>query len=226
MGPRMKLSKVMVVAGTVPASALPSRRLSRRHIVRREQVLALNIDGCYQVFETARLQEVKRFIFASSNHVIGFHRRNSVLETSSARRPDTRYGVSKVFGEALGRLYSDKHGMSVACLRIGTFRTPDRPTELRHLLNWVSNRNKAQLVRKCIENRNYHFLIAYGVSANTRNVRSNSEGGFLGHVPQDNAEAFVSKVLSTSAAERDIAGQFHGGPICELDFTGESERII
>ena len=62
-------------------------------------------------------------------------------------RPDTRYGVSKVFGEALGRLYADKYGLSVACLRIGTFRTPDRPADARQLLTWISHRDMVQLVR-------------------------------------------------------------------------------
>ena len=86
-----------------------------------EKVLPLNIEGCYNVFEAARRSGVKRIVFASSNHAIGFHRRERFIDNTVLPRPDTRYGVSKVFGEALGRLYADKYGMSVACLRIGTF---------------------------------------------------------------------------------------------------------
>jgi nucleoside-diphosphate-sugar epimerase len=82
---------------------------------RWEQVLPLNIEGCYNVFEVARLGGVKRMVFASSNHAVGFHRRERFIDTNVVPRPDTRYGVSKVFGEALGRLYADKYGLSVAC---------------------------------------------------------------------------------------------------------------
>ena len=66
------------------------------------------IEGCYNVFESARRQGVRRMVFASSNHAIGFHRRGTFIDTEVETRPDGRYGVSKVFGEALGRMYADK----------------------------------------------------------------------------------------------------------------------
>ncbi len=65
-----------------------------------DNVLALNIEGCFNTFEAARRQGVKRVIFASSNHAIGFHRRERFLDNTVEVRPDSRYGVSKVFGEA------------------------------------------------------------------------------------------------------------------------------
>ena len=99
-----------------------------------DQILPMNIEGCYNVFEAARRQRVKRVVFASSNHAVGFHPRRRFIDNTVEPRPDGRYGVSKVFGEAVGRLYADKYGLSVACLRIGTFRTPDRPSEARQLL--------------------------------------------------------------------------------------------
>jgi nucleoside-diphosphate-sugar epimerase len=105
-----------------------------------DKVLPLNVEGCYNTFEAARRQGVKRVIFASSNHAVGFHRRERFMDNTVVPRPDTRYGVSKVFGEAVGRLDADKYGLSVACLRIGTFRTPDRPIEARQLLTWISRR--------------------------------------------------------------------------------------
>ncbi len=116
-----------------------------------EKVLPLNIEGCYNVFEAARRSGVKRIVFASSNHAIGFHRRERFIDDKVLPRPDTRYGVSKVFGEALGRLYADKYGLSVACMRIGTFVNPDRPREARQLLTWISHRDMVQLVRRCID---------------------------------------------------------------------------
>ena len=73
-----------------------------------EKILPLNIEGCYNVFKAARRQGVRRMVFASSNHAIGFHRQETFIDTLVETRPDRRYGVSKVFGEALGRMYADK----------------------------------------------------------------------------------------------------------------------
>ncbi len=83
-------------------------------------ILKLNLVGTYNIFEAARRSSVKRVVFASSNHACGF----SVLESDLVgpdlpTRPDSLYGVSKVFGEALGRYYSDSFGLTVICLRIG-----------------------------------------------------------------------------------------------------------
>ncbi len=185
----------------------------------------LNIDGCYNAFEAARRQRVKRFVFASSNHAVGFHRRDKVLDSQVVPRPDTRYGVSKVFGEALGRLYADKHGLSVACLRIGTFREPDEPSEARQLLSWVSHRDLAQLVRRCIDHPDYHFVVAYGVSANRRSRWSNADVDFLGYRPQDDSEAYAEAILAKGIVEDPIAARFHGGFFCPLEFDGDVDRI-
>src|SRR5882724_10620319 len=87
-----------------------------------EQILPINIVGTYNVFEAARQQGVKRVVFASSNHAIGFYRRTQRIDHTAQPRPDSRYGLSKAFGEALGHLYADKHGLSVISLRIGTCR--------------------------------------------------------------------------------------------------------
>ncbi len=190
-----------------------------------EQVRDLNIDGCYNVFEAARVQGVKRVVFASSNHAVGFHRRTRVLDDQALPRPDTRYGVSKVFGEALGRLYADKFGMSVACLRIGTFRTPDRPAEPRQLLSWISHRDLAQLVQRCIEHPHYHFLVAYGVSNNQRSRWSNAHVDFLGYAPQDDSEAYAQEILALGLVEDPVAAPFHGGFYCPMEFAGDMDQI-
>jgi uronate dehydrogenase len=190
-----------------------------------DRVLPLNIEGCYNVFEAARSQGVRRLVFASSNHAVGFHRRETFIDTDVAPRPDGRYGVSKVFGEAVGRLYADKYGMSVACLRIGSFRPSDRPCESRHLLTWISHRDMAQLVYRCVEHPAYHFVVVYGVSNNLRNRWDNTPAKFLGYRPQDDAEMFAAEVLATSPMEDPIAAQFHGGMYCPSEFVGDTTRI-
>ena len=189
-----------------------------------DKILPMNIEGCYNVFEAARRQGVRRVVFASSNHAVGFHRRETFIDTQVQPRPDGRYGVSKVFGEAVGRLYADKYAISVACLRIGSFRASDRPSESRHLLTWISHRDMAQLARRCVEHPAYHFVVVYGVSDNLRNRWDNTPAKFLGYRPQDNAEVFAAEVAN-SPPEDPIAAQFHGGMYCPIEFVGDTTRI-
>jgi uronate dehydrogenase len=190
-----------------------------------QKVLPLNIEGCYNVFEAARRQRVKRVVFASSNHAVGFHRRERFIDTRVVPRPDTRYGVSKVFGEAVGRLYADKYGLSVACLRIGTFRNPDRPAEARQLLTWISHRDMVQLVRRCIDCPDYHFVTVYGVSNNLRSRWDNTDAKFLGYRPEDDSEIYAAEILAKGEREDPIAAQFHGGFYCPMEFAGDTTRI-
>ena len=162
-----------------------------------QAIHASNIVGTWNVFEAARLEGVKRIVFASSNHVVGYYRVERKVGVDEPARPDSRYGVSKVFGEALGRLYADKYGISVACLRIGSFRT--EPQDWRQLATWISPRDTVQLVRRCIDAADFHYLVLYGVSANTRSRWANPNAEKIGYAPQDNAETFASE----SATNRD-----------------------
>ena len=108
-----------------------------------DTILQANIIGCYNLFEAARQAGVKRVVFASSNHAVGFYPRKRKIGTDVTVRPDSRYGVSKAFGEALGALYSDKHGMIVTCLRIGN--VGPRPLDVRRLSIWISPEDIVQL---------------------------------------------------------------------------------
>jgi len=93
-----------------------------------ERIRDINMTGTYHVLEAARRQGCARVVFASSNHVTGFYPVGQPIGPGAAPRPDTFYGLSKVFGEDLGRLYVDRHGLQVVRLRIGTFaRSPPSP---------------------------------------------------------------------------------------------------
>src|SRR5476649_2499637 len=131
-----------------------------------EQILNSNIIGCHNMFEAARQAGVKRLIFASSNHAVGFYPRRRKIGTDVTVRPDSRYGVSKAFGEALGALYSDKHGMAVTCLRIGN--VGPRPLDIRRLSIWISPEDIVQLIRIGLEHPGIRFDIVYGASDNAR----------------------------------------------------------
>src|ERR1700722_13436668 len=108
-----------------------------------DNILQSNIIGCYNLFEAARKKGVKRIVFASSNHAVGFYPRHHRIGTDVTPRPDSRYGVSKVFGEAVGALYADKHGLKVTCLRIGNFG--EKPLDHRRLSIWLKPEDLVQL---------------------------------------------------------------------------------
>ena len=166
---------------------------------------------------------MRRVIFASSNHVIGYYRTTQRAGIDVLPRPDSRYGVSKVFGEAIGRLYADKHGLSVACLRIGSFR--ERPEDERQLATWVSPRDMVELVRCAIEAPEFHYLVLYGVSANARARWDNPAAARIGFVPRDNAEDYANEVAGKAPPAGDPAAEFHGGSFCALEWTGDARRI-
>jgi uronate dehydrogenase len=188
-----------------------------------EKILPANIVGTYNVFEAARRRGVRRIVFASTNHVVGFYPRERRLDENVTPRPDTRYGASKAFGEALGRLYADKHAMSVACLRIGSFQP--RPQDERQLYTWISPRDTLALVRCCIEAPAYHFLIVYGVSNNRDRRWFDQSSRVVGYAPQDDAESFRAEILARGEKPDRITARFHGGPYCAIEFSGNLSEI-
>jgi len=190
-----------------------------------EPILQNNIIGLYNIYEAARLAGVRRIVFASSNHTFGYHRRDRPIDETAPPRPDSRYGVSKVFGEALGRLYADKHGLEVINLRIGSFQP--RPRDLRMLFTWISPRDMVQLVDCCLRARDVHFEIVHGISANTRSCWSDALAERIGYRPQDDAERYRDELLASLSPEDEPLAErlFHGGPFCGLEFDGDLERI-
>lgn len=187
-----------------------------------DDIISANVTGTTNLFEAARCTRVKRIIYASSNHVIGYYRNDLSVGTDDPVRPDSRYGVSKAFGEAVGRLYADKHGMSVACIRIGSFR--QRPQSARELATWVSPRDLVHLVRRCIDTPGYRFLTVYGVSGNRRCRWTSAASEFIGYHPQDDAEVFAADF--PASREADAPEQvFHGGRLAGVEFTNDIDSV-
>lgn len=174
-----------------------------------EGILSANIIGCYNVFEAARRNGVKRILFPTSNHATGFYRRDQTIDHRVYPKPDSRYGVSKVFGEALGSLYADKYGMEVFCMRIGNVNPV--PIDKRRLSIWFSPRDLAQLVTIGIEHPQIRFEIVYGVSGNKRSWYDNANAARLGYKPQDDSEAYAAQVLAREKPGDPTAGRYQGG---------------
>lgn len=190
------------------------------------KIIEANIRGTFNVYEAARLAGVKRIIFASSNHVVGFHRREFPIDNTAMHRPDSYYGLSKAFGEDLGRFYSDKHGLSVISIRIGSCEP--RPADARQLSTWISERDLVQLVCVSLEAPDPHFEVIYGISGNDRAWWDNTTAYAMGYRPEDNSEAYATEILTRDQPEGsdEIALQFQGGVFASVDFNGNPEDIL
>lgn len=175
---------------------------------------SVNIGGTYNVYEAARRNGLRRIIFASSNHCVGMNEVDNkpaiyepafglVVGTGVPYRPDGLYGVWKAFGETLGRYYSDKYGMQVSCIRIGSITEADDPRDesvrkssgwlgltdeqkfKRYAATWMSQRDFARLVRAILA-RDVPYAIVYGVGDNLTRFWDLEPGRALyGFWPQD-----------------------------------------
>jgi len=171
-----------------------------------------NIIGIYNLFEAARLEGVKRVVFASTNHVVGFYPRNQTISGAVTVRPDTRYGASKAFGEAMASLYAYKYGAEVMSIRIG--HVLERPIDIRRLAIWVSPRDLVQLMRIGLEARGIRHEVVYGVSDNKRSWWDNSNAFRLGYKPKDRSEDYAAEVLAKDPGPT-------GDPRVDLNAGGE-----
>jgi uronate dehydrogenase len=187
-------------------------------------ILEGNIIGFYNLFEAARRAGVQRIVFATSNHAVGFYPRAQRIDHRVVPRPDSRYGVSKAFGEALASLYSDKHGIGVLCTRIGNFG--EKPIDKRRLSIWISPRDYTQLVRIGLEHPDIRYEIVYGVSNNRRSWYDNSNAERLGYRPLDDSEPYAEAVLAAEAGQAvdAIAEHYQGGTFCGAEYTAKTRR--
>ena len=170
--------------------------------------LSVNIEGTYNVYEAAKDAGVKRFIFGSSGATqMGYEREEPVLSMVEARyddipdppgrvyhdspaRPDRMYGVAKTAGEVMGRYYSETHGMSVICIKIGRVTAENKPVDARSAAVYLSHRDAAQIIRCCVEApAEVRYDIVYGVSNNKTRFRDlKHTTNLVGYTPEDDAE--------------------------------------
>jgi len=173
-------------------------------------ILQSNLIGTYNVFEAARQAGVKRVIFASSGTVVGGYGRqqpyNDLLEGryeavaqpwpmlshESLPYPASLYGVSKGYGEQLARHFADTTDLSMIVLRFGVVNEADRPTDIRHFPIWLSQRDAAQMVERCITApSSLKYDLFFVTSDNQWGYRDLSHGrDVVGYAPEDRAEAY------------------------------------
>ena len=179
-----------------------------------DSISKVNINGTYYLYEAARQAGVKRVVFASSNHAVGFYDQLEVIDASVPQRPDTLYGLSKAFGEDLARLYWDKYGLETVCIRIGS--SFPEPIDRRMMLTWLSFRDLVQLVARSLTAPRVGHLIVYGISDNYGAFWDNRLAGVLGYRPEDSSEIFRDKIerAKPAADKNDVVSRLQGGAFC------------
>ena len=175
-----------------------------------EPIMQANILGVFHLYEAARRHGMRRIVFASSNHVIGFYRQGERIDANAPPRPDGYYGVSKAFGEQLSRFYFDRYGIETVCLRIGS--SFSEPKDRRMLVTWLSYDDLFDLVRRALVAPKVGHTIVYGASANRDSWWDNSQAAHLGWHPHDSSEQFRAKVeMQPAPPPDDPAAMYQGG---------------
>jgi nucleoside-diphosphate-sugar epimerase len=176
-----------------------------------KDVLSNNIEATYNVLEEAKRAGVRRVVFASTNHVQNgyameddpgsldpaFTESGKLINLTDPPAPDSYYGVSKVFGEDLGRYYTRLHGLEFISVRIGwaaPTTLPDRElseTAERHLRAvFFGQQDCIDLFIKTLEVE-ADYLVVYGVSNSRTPIFDLAETKeILGYNPQDNEEEY------------------------------------
>lgn len=174
-------------------------------------ILQANILGLYNLYEAARAQGQPRILFASSNHTVGFWQQSDRLGPDCPYRPDGLYGVSKVFGEALARMYYDKFGQETALLRIGSCTA--QPENHRMLGSWFSHGDFLRLIEAVFRAPKLGCPVIWGASNNSRGWWDNSHLDWLGWQPQDNAEDYAAEIArqNPTPATDDPLARYQGG---------------
>ena len=175
-----------------------------------ELIAKANLLGVTHIFEAAR-HALQRVVFASSNHTIGFYTRDTMLGTDAPYRPDGYYGLSKAYGEMLGRMMFDKHGIESVHLRIGSCLP--KPTEARHLATWLSHDDLVRLLIAAVEAPRTGVATVWGISANRDRWWENDDAALIGYLPQDDASRFG--VLAETGDP--VSRRFQGGTFTAHD---------
>ena len=169
---------------------------------RERGLVGPNIVGAYNVFDAAREAGVRRIVYASSVHAIMGYPVDFQAHADDPARPDTMYGVTKVFGEGLCSSFAYEHGMSCIAIRIGAFVRADDHARVRDSDNpqlldiVVSERDMTRLIHRCITAPDdVRYAIVHGLSDNRfKRMDLESTRRLLGYDPQDDAFAWSREV--------------------------------
>ncbi|MCC6718407.1 MAG: NAD(P)-dependent oxidoreductase [Acetobacteraceae bacterium] len=180
-----------------------------------EEVLGPNIRGLYHIYEAAR-RERARVLFASSNHSIGFHARDEALDDDCQFLPDGYYGLSKAYGELMGRMYWFKHGVENVNVRIGS--SFPAPVDARMLSTWLSYDDLVRLCVRATLAARVESCVIWGASANSRTYWRRDARDTLGWAPADSADPYAAQ-MAGKVTDNPVVERYQGGAYTGMDFT-------
>lgn len=176
-----------------------------------EDIMQANIVGVANLYEAAHKHGAKRLVFASSNHAIGYYRTTDMLDANMPTRPDSMYGISKVFGEQISRYYYDRFGMETVCVRIGSCFP--QPANKRMMSTYLSYDDLTELLRCALFAPRVGHTIVFGVSDNDSVWWDNRYAAHLGYRPKDSSSKFAHLFPDSAEfpAQDDITTIYQGG---------------
>lgn len=183
-------------------------------------ILSSNILTSTNLWESALLNNVRCIVYASTNHVVGFHPVDRHIDVYTEMKCDSRYGVSKAFTEIMARFYYEKYGIQSLGIRIG--RCEDLPSDERMLATWIHQDDLAEIVRLGIQGE-VGADILYGISKNTQAMCHNPVNAGLLYQPQHSADDYTLAVAS-SQSQPSPSWLFQGGPFAENGYVGDKKR--
>jgi uronate dehydrogenase len=187
-----------------------------------DEIIDNNLIALHQLYEGARRHKVRRVVFASSNHAFGMYSVHEKLPLDAPFRPDGLYGLSKAWGEMMGRMYWDKHGIETIALRIGScLATPENH---RNLSTWLSHADVTELMLSCLRAPHVGFAPVWAISDNTRAYWTPTANSQVGFRPLSNAEEHAARIESRPHELDPVSRQFQGGAFVTLDYTAPEDR--
>lgn len=176
-----------------------------------EDIMQANILGVANLYEAAHKHGVKRLVFASSNHAIGYYKTTDMLDANMPTRPDSMYGVSKVFGEQMSRYYYDRFGLETVCIRIGS--SFPQPANKRMMSTYLSYDDLTELLRCSLFAPRVGHTIVFGMSDNDSVWWDNRYAAHLGYRPKDSSAKFAHLFPDTCEfpAKDDVTTIYQGG---------------
>jgi NAD+ dependent glucose-6-phosphate dehydrogenase len=169
-----------------------------------------NIIATANVLRAARMHNVRRVIFASTNQVMaGYRFVDRIVTTAMPPTPLNPYAVSKLFCEEAGRAFSAETGLSFIAFRIGNIQPgenvphPGMGIGIWGQEMWLSNRDFVAAIEAAIVVPDVPFAIL--------NLVSNNPGmrwdltqtqQVLGFFPKD---GFASHAAPEDVAEDELA---------------------
>lgn len=177
-----------------------------------DKIVQANIVGLHHLYEAVHKHGIKRVIYASSSHVVGYYPTTEVVDANAPLRPDCIYGVSKCFGEALSRYYHDRFGIETVCLRIGS--SFEAPRNARMMVTFLAHDDLVELVRCALFTPRVGHTISFGVSNNAVRWWDNRLAAHLGFVAQHSSGDFADRFPASGdwPAADDSTATYQGGP--------------